>query len=289
MRFAYFVLASTALAADSTLCGDWAQLAPGKCSTTNQCCANQNNTASPPACVAPLTQASSSVTSQETYRFAGDGTYSVNLLIATGNSCPLDTTSGTVLFILDTRGTYSIVGNNTDLGGEWKKITYTPKNFSTTIVKSNQASFFTAGQLVGSQYLGPCLKMSDYLNSLDYGCPCNGTWTVGSNRTIDVANCPMVNGTNGSMVSSCPEQFFFNRAVRYGSIRVTNQTNTTRLLELSQPLHDSVDGYNNSVVYATFTANFSCPSVLSPTAAQSSAGAVFANLVLAMVLGLFAL
>lgn len=290
MKFAY--LASVASAA--LLCGDWAQLYSGKFELSNKCCVNQNSTASPPVCIEPLAPDTSSLISQEIYRFAGDGLYSMSLMIATGQSGPLDYTTGTVLFIVDTQGTYTVQGNNTEVGGEWKKVVYTPKTFTTTITKTNKPNFFTAGQLVGQDIVGPCLSMVDYLNNADYGCPCNGTWTSGgisagmttaaNTRVVNVSSCPMVNGTNGSMVSSCPENFFFNRAPRYGNVRVTNQTNTSRLLELTQPQLDMEDGYNTTVVYANYTANFSCPSVLNPTPAQSSAGSVAASLVLASAL-----
>jgi hypothetical protein len=215
-------------------------------------------------------------------------------MIATGNSCPLSYTSGTVLFVVDTDGAYIVVGDNTDLGNGWQKVKYTPQRFVTTIAKNNQASPFTPGVQVGSILLGPCMLMQPYLNDLDVGCPCNQTWAVGgiqsgtnssATRTIDSSKCPLVNSTNGTMVTSCPESYYFNTSPKYGNARITNSTdNRTRHLEITQPNLNSTIGYNNSVSYANFSANFSCPSTLNnnPPPTESAAGHVAFNLFLLM-------
>jgi len=274
--------------ANFSLCGNWAQLSSGRCSLSNQCCGNQNTTTTIPTCDQPPTLGTGSIISQETYQFAGDGSYDATLMIATGNSCPLTYSSGTVLFIVDTQGTYASLGDNTNIGNGWQKVVYTPTRFITTIAKNNQPSFFTPGQLLGNNLVGPCLKMDFYLSDPNVGCPCNGTWNVGAvsngttssaTRVINVTSCPWVNSSN---TSSCPESFFFNTANRYGNARITNQTNTTRLLEITQPLLNQTLGYNGTVVYANFTADYSCPITINnsaptpgttaPTLARSSAG-----------------
>jgi hypothetical protein len=235
------------------------------------------------------------VISQEGYQFAGDGKYAITLMIGTGNSCPLTYSSGPTLFVVDTEGSYTSLGNNTNVGGGWEKVQYNPLRFITTVSKSNQGNFFTNGVPFGPDGLsliGPCMKMEPYLNDPNVGCPCNGTWAVGgiaagatnssTTRTINVSSCPLVNSTNGSMVSSCPESFFFDTRYKYGSIRITNQTNSTngsyRLLEITQPNFNSSIGWNSSIVYASFTADFSCPSTIgdtkAPTAQISSFGSV---------------
>jgi len=271
-----------AAASNISLCGNWMQLSSGRCSLANQCCSNLNTSTTIPTCGQPPTLASSSLISQETYQFAGDGNYDTTLMIATGQSCPLLYSSGTVLFAVDSQGTYTTLGDNTVLGNGWQKVIYTPQRFVATVAKNNQASFFTPGQLVGSNLIGPCMKMDLYLNDLNAGCPCNGTWVAGiipsgattanNTRIINVSSCPMV-GSN----SSCPESFFFNQANRYGNARITNQTNVTRLLEITQPLLNQTLGYNNSVVYANFTADYSCPAVLNnsaPSTAPSTAPSI---------------
>jgi hypothetical protein len=272
-----------------SLCGNWQQLSVGKCSLTNQCC-NQDSKAIPSCDSDPPTlDTTSSIISQETYRFAGDGNYLVGLLIATGNSCPLTYTTGTVLFVVDTEGAYTVVGDNTDLGNGWQKVKYTPQRFVTTISKSNQPSFFTPGKLVNGNLIGPCMDMKPYLSDANLGCPCNGTWNVGSIQTgttssatrfINVSSCPN---------STCPESFFFNTAPKYGNARITNTTNSTaRLLEITQPDFNATIGYNNSAVYANFTADFSCPQTIKNTTAptQSAAGHVALNLVPYLLAGI---
>ena len=245
MKFYGLLLVSIAAGANTTLCGNWAQTPSGtnaKCSLANGCCNSKaselNFTDSPPSCLNPTLDAATSLITQETYRFAGDGNYSVSLKIATGNSCPLDATSGTVLFSMDTQGTYELMGNNTNLGGDWTKIKYTPKKFLTGIIKNNQASFYTMGQMVGSKMLSPCMLMSEYMNNAEYGCPCNDTWAVGTERNIAPGDCPTNNGS-----STCPEAFFFNRNPRFGSIKIMNITNDTmRQLDLTQPMFDQTQG-----------------------------------------------
>jgi len=232
------------------------------------------------------------VVSQETYQFAGDGNYDATLMFATGNSCPLTYQAGTLLFAVDTQGTYIVVGDNLVLGNGWQKVMYTPRDFIATITKNNpsQVGFFTPGQMVGGVLVGPCMNMNPYLNDPNAGCPCNGTWVAGSiasgattssaTRVINVTSCPPVNGT-----SSCPESFFFNRGSKYGNARISNYTNGTRLLEITQPVLNQTDGYNDSVVYANFTADFSCPTNInnSPTMAKSSAGQIDLGLVPCLV------
>jgi hypothetical protein len=273
--------------AATSLCGNWAQSSSGsKCSTSNQCCVPQDSGATIPSCPANPVEEKTSMITEETYQFAGNGDYKVIFRVATGQSCPLTDTSGTVLFSVTTEGTYTREGNNTELGDNWEKVQYTPKRFVTTIVKNNQASPFTNGVAKGDIFLGPCMLMTSYLNNLDVGCPCNDTWAAtGVARTIEVSKCPLVNSTNGSSVSSCPENFFFNTASKYGNIRISNQTGgpnatTFRLLEITQPNFNSSLGYNTSTVYANFTADFECPSVINstvtgaPTMAQSDAFAL---------------
>jgi hypothetical protein len=203
-----------------------------------------------------------------------------------------------VIVVVDTEGGYITSGDNTDLGNDWQKIKYNPQRFITTVAKSNQESPFTGGVRVGSSSvtLGPCLDMDLYLNNKDVGCPCNGTWNVASiqsgatnsssTRAINASSCPKVNSTNGTMVTSCPESYFFNTAPKYGNFRITNSTdNRTRFLTITQPNFNETIGYNNSVAYANFTANFSCPATLNnqPTAAPTSAaGHVAFNLFVLM-------
>jgi hypothetical protein len=202
-----------------------------------------------------------------------------------------------VLFTVATRGTYISLGANTDIGNGWEKVQYSPQTFNTTISKSNKESFFTPGVVVGSKRLGPCMKMDPYLNDNNRGCPCNangtGTWGPdGIARLVNVSSCPLLNGTN----STCPESFFFVTAPKYGNIRITNQTNSTnnngtRLLEITQPDYNTTTGYNDSAVYANFTADFICPNTtqsVAPTAAYSAAGSLssiaYPFLMLALIL-----
>lgn len=273
-------------AAAVSLCGDWSQTSSGtKCSTSNKCCVPEDSGAVIPSCPTNPMEEKSSIITEETYQFAGNGEYKVIFRVATGQSCPLSDTSGTVVFSVITQGTYTREGNNTDLGGDWEKVQYTPQRFVTEIFKDNQKSPFTNGVPMGGIFLGPCMLMTSYLNNLDVGCPCNGTWAPAVEKIIEVSKCPLVNSTNGSLVSSCPESFFFNTASKYGNIRISNQTSgpnatTFRLLEITQPMSNSTLGYNNSVVYANFTANFECPPAINtsiteaPTMAQSDAFAL---------------
>jgi hypothetical protein len=291
MKLLAFISTVTA----TSLCGNWAQLQQGKCSLSNKCC--QSSGTPIPSCLSPLREDTLSIVSQETYKFAGDLKYGVELIIATGNSCPLTYYSGTSLFVTATEGAYVSLGDNNVLGNGWQKVQYTPQRFITSIIKNNQASFFTNGVpfgVGGLDLIGPCVEMRTYLNDPNVGCPCNGTWTnsafangatnTSATRVINATSCPLINGTN----SSCPESFFFNTNLKYGSIRITNQTNSTngtyRLLEITQPLFNSTLGWNNSVVYANFTADLTCPATLvsdslAPTAAQSPAARVACNAV----------
>jgi hypothetical protein len=264
------VFGTIAGVAAQSLCGNWAQVANSgtKCSNTNQCC--EQTTDAIPRCNLPLVADQSSIITQEDYQFAGDLQYSITLRIATGQGCPLSDTSGSVLFQVQTEGTYSREGNNTEVGG-WEKVKYTPKRFVTTIVKNNQPSPFTDGVASKALFLSPCVLMTTYLNDAVVGCPCNQTWTAsGVPRTIEVSKCPMRNSTNGTMVSSCPESYFFNTANKYGNIRITNHTSpdgnsTTRMLDITQPNLNSTLGYGNPTLYASFSADFSCPSSIDST------------------------
>jgi len=287
------LLAFVSTAAAASFCGNWVQLTAGKCSLSNKCCQSAGTPI--PSCTTPICPLSTSVISQEGYQFAGDGKYAITLMIGTGQSCPLTYDAGPTLFVVDTQGSYISLGDNIDLGNGWQKVQYHPQRFITTVSKSNQANFFTPGVPFGPggvDLIGPCMKMAPYLNDPNVGCPCNDTWTVASiaagatnsssTRTINVSSCPLVNSTNGSMVSSCPESFFFDTRFKYGNLRITNQTNSTngsyRLLEITQPNFNSSVGWNSSIVYANFTADFSCPSTIgdtkAPTAQSSAVGVV---------------
>jgi len=303
-----FLFSSTAAAALTALCADWQQQTSNGCSLSTECCTSQiYPNSSVPQCDTnpPTVSGSTSVISQETYTVAGDGTYSVELLYATGGgSCPLASNGGTVFFRHVTTGTYTVVGSNTDVGGNWTKVQYNPKSFVTSVVKANAAAPFTAGTFVQSLNLtlSPCMQLQDYLNNPAVGCPCNGTWMTGAgnSRAINASACPMAsnstnstNSTNGnSTMSSCPENNFFNTAPKYGNVRVTNTTDTScsggnngnntngggcRLLEVTRPVWNSSMGYNDTHIYATFIANQTCPSTLNsttlaPTAHYNSAG-----------------
>jgi len=249
-------------AAAASLCGNWDKTSLGKCSQDNQCCIPAN-TDPIPSCPANPQPDSSSIITDETYQFAGDGAYSITVKVGTGNSCPLGT-GGTLLFQVVTEGSYFREGDNSNIGNGWERVRYTPNRFITTILKSNQASPFTAGTQVGTKLLGPCAKMEVYLNDAKLGCPCNQTWAADSiAKVIDPSKCPTINGS-----STCPEAYFFSNASRYGSIRLSNQTNgqnVTRLLEITQPYQNQSQGWNTSVVYANFTADFSCPSTINIT------------------------
>jgi len=263
MKFALFFGACAA----TNLCGNWQQLSVGKCSTA-VCCGNPNNTASPPSCLQPPT-AGLALVNEETYTFAGDGNYDITVKIATGNSCPLGT-SGTILFTVKTTGSYVSSGANTIVNDNWQKVTYTPTKFIATIDKSNKISFYRNGQIVGSppQTIAPCMFMDDYMNNANYGCPCNTTWAPdGIDREINVSSCPAVNGN-----SSCPESYFFLRNLKYGNVRITNTTNNTRLLEITQPVTNQTAGWSSNVTYANFTADMSCPTSLTNRTYQSAAG-----------------
>jgi len=255
----------------------------GKCSLINKCCQSAGTPI--PSCLTPLREDTISVISQETYKFAGDLKYAIELIVATGNSCPLDY-SGASLFVTGTEGAYVSAGDNLALGNGWQKVMYTPQRFVTSIIKNNQGSPFTFGVPFGPgglDLIGPCMDMRTYLNDPVVGCPCNGTWTnsvfasgatnTSATRVIVPSTCPLVkNSTNGTLQSSCPESYYFNTNFRYGNIRITNQTNTTngtfRLLEITQPMLNSTQGWNSSVVYLNFTADFSCPATLQPPSSQ---------------------
>lgn len=288
-------------AAAYSLCGNWAQSAGAtKCSINHQCCVDDG--AAIPSCTGnnPTIDTSGSLVTQEEYQFAGDGAYKVILRIATGQACPLSATSGTVLFSVETQGTFTREGNNTDLGNGWEKVRYTPTRFITTIVKSNQDSPFKEGVPVnGGKFASPCMEMSMYLNNLEIGCPCNRTWAPdGIPQDIEIAKCPLMNSTNGSMVPSCPESYYFDTSSKYGNVRITNQTataqngNATRLLEVTLPNTNMTLGYATSVSFANFTADDTCPQVIdgssgAPTPAQSDAFVLGPSLIFAFIVALF--
>jgi len=266
------------------LCGDWQQLSLAKCGLVIECCTvASTNPDGTVVCQSPLAvDKTTSIISQDNYQYAGNGQYQETLLIATGNSCPLDYSTGTVLFAVDTYGTYTDLGPNTDVNQGWHKVMYQPTKVVATVTKTNQAAPYTPGMLTTpsgnqvAQLVSPCMVMTDYLNNVNVGCPCNetGSWTsaggiasgatmTSASRNISstyAAHCPMVNNTNGTMVSSCPENNFFNFSPKYGNARVTNTSSTMRLLEITQPVLDQSTGYNDTNAYANFTANMTCPS-----------------------------
>jgi hypothetical protein len=188
---------------------------------------------------------------------------------------------GTVSVAFVTRGAYS-VGGSSNVTGNWTTITYQPQTFEVTLTKNNKPAFFTPGIRYAptQEQIGPCTYLQEYFNDPVKGCPCNGTWTTGgfsngvspATRTINKTAC--VNATNGN--STCPEDYYFSLRPRYGNFRVRNDTNNSmRILEITRPSYNSTDGYNDTVVYANFTANFTCPPrvVGTPTSAPTTAAA----------------
>jgi hypothetical protein len=200
---------------------------------------------------------------------------------------------GTVTTVIITRGTYTPGGNNTNLGDDWKELTYQPEIFEVTLAKVNQPSFFTPGTRVANgDQVGPCTELDDRFNNGSVGCPCGGNWTVTpftngvstATRTINKTSC-MENGT-----STCPENFWFSLAPRYGSFRVRNSTdNMARILEITRPLHNQSEGWNNSDVYANFTANHTCPARITGAAPTPGESPAFVLVPSAVVLGVLAL
>jgi len=258
------------------LCGLWAPLTAGKCTPAQTCCQTSppNN---PEACTLPYTAGSSTFVTQENYQFAFDGQYSVDFQLATG-TCPI--ASGTLTADVITFGSYIDEGPNPNLGGSWRKLMYVAHLFQATLTKTNKAAYYTPGVNVGGVQVGPCQTLDIIFNNATSGCPCNETWMVApfvnatyspATRTINKTECVDDNGN-----STCPEDFYFDISPRYGSYRVTDTSNTTRLLEITRPTYDNNTGYNDSTVYANFTANYTCPQSVNngpPTTAPTAAPA----------------
>jgi hypothetical protein len=226
-------------------------------------------------------EAGADIITQEDFQFAGDATYSIQFILGTG-TCPQTLSDGTVTAAIKTIGGYTEGSANTILGGDWKMLTYDAELFETTLTKSNKPSFFTPGQRIGTVQVGPCTDLQPYFSNATVGCPCNGTWNVSgfangvssATRRINKTECY----DQGN--STCPENFFFNTARRYGSFRVYNNSNNTmRILEITSPSTNMTEGYNNSVVHASFEANFTCPVTASDTDAPTPAPSGFGPLI----------
>jgi len=280
------------------LCGDWQQLVAGKCGLSISCCTvGSTNPDGTVVCATPLSvDKTTTIISQDNYQYASNGQYQETLMISTGNTCPLSYSQGGIVFVVDTYGTYTDLGVNGGVSGGWHKVTYTPQSVVTTITKNNQVSFYTSGVLTSptpsnpAALVSPCMLMTDYFNDVNVGCPCNatGTWasgggivsgatTTASSRNITAtyaAHCPLVNLTNGTNVSSCPENYFLNFSPKYGNALV-NTTNSTRTLEISQPVLNQSAGWSDTNIFASFTANLTCPaSTTGGPTGRSSAGRV---------------
>jgi hypothetical protein len=236
-----------------------------KCEAAQTCCPPGPT----PGTCESFNVTSNSFISQEHYEFAANNKFSIELIVATG-SCGvlgLARDDGTTVTTVVTVGSYTTEENNTALGDGWLKITYTPDFFEGTVAKTNKDIFFTPGQNVGGTQVGPCINLLDHFNNNNTGCPCNGTWI----------QAPFVNGSyspgtrkivksmcmeNGN--TTCHENYFFNTGLRYGSVRVMNNSdNVTRTLEITRPSFDNTTGWNDSRIYAVFTANFTCPTTIS--------------------------
>jgi len=256
------------------LCASWTvALGSTKCGPGQTCCAETSNF--PPNCTSPLTCQGSGVPpncstgfiTQEDFGFAADGSYSDTFLVGTGN-CPLDWTSGTLTAGVITYGTYLEQGPNTNISGNWSKLIYKPGKFTGLLSKTNKNCFFTPGFTVGTSpgVTGPCVDLQMLFNDPDYGCPCNGNWTLGTPRDINKTQCPLNNGSD-----ACPENYFFSTNLKYGNYRVYNiSSGTMRQLDITRPVFDQNAAWNDSNVFATYTANFSCPAAISPTPAPHS-------------------
>jgi hypothetical protein len=280
----FFYLSVAVLASD--LCATWMPTnGGGKCVPGQSCCAQ--DASYPGNCTSPVTPLTSSFIAQEDYAFAFDGSYAVQFLIGTGN-CPLSTACSTLTTEVTTFGVYTAQGAN-NITGNWTKLTYQPQTFEATITKTNKACFFTPGyDIGGGAVAGPCINLQTLFNDPDYGCPCNGSWSVApyngsglspASRTINKTACPAVNGS-----SSCPENYFFSTSARYGNYRVYNiSNNTMRQLDITRPVFSQTAGWNDSIVYASFTANFTCPIAVTPTPqpVKSSAAVLSSSAVVA--------
>jgi hypothetical protein len=225
-----------------------------------------------------LTASINTFITQEDFEFAVDGGYSIQLLVGTGN-CPLTLASGNLITSILTLGSYEKKGNNTVAGNGWEKLVYNAETFQGTITKTNKDVFYTpGGTTAGGTQAGPCTKLDTLFNNNATGCPCNGTWTVSpfvngtspATRYINKTAC-VDNGT-----STCPEGYFFRVSPRYGNFRViytssvVNGTVDTRILEVTRPLLENETGWNETEVYARFSANFSCPTQVSQDTSTSS-------------------
>jgi len=296
MKYILYLTCAAALADD--LCATWNPTQLGsKCSTAQSCCAQ--NAAFPPNCTAPLScpssgtppNCSSSFVTQDDYAFAGNGEYALTGLVATGNCPSLGIMDSTVQSGVITYGTYTTMGPN-NVSGNWTKLVYQPSGaFQATLVKTGNGhtSFFTAGYTIGGGVMGPCTDLLVLFNDPDYGCPCNGTWTSGgfnsngtspATRNINKTQCTLANGT-----SSCPEDFFFSVSARYGSYRVVNITNNTmRQLDITRPVFDQAAGWSDNNVFASFTANFSCPASVVPTPPPKSGAVILSSSAVVLVM-----
>jgi len=260
------------------LCGYWVPVAIGtKCAPAQSCC--PINSAFPPACTA-LTPTPSGFVTEEDYAFGANGGYTDTYLVSSGN-CPINgMTDSTLDSGVITSGTYTEQGPNNNITGNWSLLTYQPQTFSATLTKE-RTEFFTQGTNTSQGVVGPCVDLLTLFNDPDYGCPCNGTWTVGAyntsaTRLINKTQCPPSNGT-----SSCPENYWFSLNARYGSYRVYNiSNNTMRQLDITRPVTNQSQGWSDNGVFASYTANFSCPLAVTPTPAKSSAGMLSSGVVI---------
>jgi len=262
LLFAVLSAAQNASNATSDLCGVWTPaVLGGKCSPAQACCDPVVST-TPENCNSPLVASINTFITQEDFQFAFDGGYSIVFLFGTG-TCPLSLASGTLTTSVVTVGSFVKGGNNTILGGDWKKLTYYAETFEATLTKTNKAAFYTpGGTTTTGEQAGPCTDLQNLFNDPVQGCPCNSTWSVSGFTNGTSSATRFINKTacvdNGN--STCPENFYFSTALRYGSYRVYNNTgNTGRILEISRPSLDNETGFNDSVVYASFSANFTCP------------------------------
>jgi len=288
------------LVSSDSLCAVWNPVpASQRCPPPQDCCASVSSQ-TPEICNSdpPVPGTGTQFTLEEDFQFAGDGGYSILLMLGTG-TCPLQYIGGasTVNTVILTRGTYTVGVANNIIAGNWTKLTYTPVVFQATLSKTNpKPVFISPGVLVAGptpQQVGPCSVLIDYLNNATVGCPCNDTWTVGAfdangvsnaTRTINKTLCTYPNGT-----SSCPEDYYFASRPRYGNFRVTNFTdannNQMRLLEITRPSFNQTLGWNDSATYANFTANFTCPATVTntpPTAAKAGAASLVPSLTAAV-------
>jgi len=289
MKYILFLTCGVVFATND-LCASWNLFSAFKCVPTQTCCAQDNNF--PPNCTLTGGQfscpssgtppnCSSNFYAQEDYAFAGDGTYSLTLLISTGG-CPSGILDSTVQTAIISYGGF-VEGGMNNIGANWSKITYQPSgSFSGTLVKAGTGHpcFFTDGFEVGGGYVGPCVDLLTLFNDANHGCPCGGNWTsapFGANATSPATrdfNKTQCVGPNGT---TCPEDYFFSTSPRYGSYRVMNISNTTRQLDITRPVLDQNAGWSDTNVYATFTANYSCPLSTQPTPAKSGAAALVSS------------